>query len=103
MENFRTFTFSRKNFRFSSANISDDPFFSHRPQISNFPPSLPLSVHFPLFRENYYFPLLLKIPPLFSRNSHAFYVLFVYFVSPQLCMTMMHLCITQCTYWTPLI
>src|SRR6218665_701700 len=26
---------------------------------------------------------------------------YVYFVSPTL--TMMHLCITQCTYWTPLV
>src|SRR6218665_2191228 len=101
MENFRTFTFSRKNFRFSSANISDDPFFSHRPQISNFPPSLPLSVHFPLFRENYYFPLLLKIPPLFKKFTCFLLTFFVFCVPSTL--TMMHLCITQCTYWTPLI
>ena len=41
-------------------------FFSHRPQISNFPPIFPLSVHFPpLFPKNYYFPLLFKISPYF--------------------------------------
>src|SRR6218665_925109 len=36
VENFLNFTFSQKKFRFSSAKISDDLFFSHRPQISNF-------------------------------------------------------------------
>src|SRR6218665_1165161 len=45
-------------------------------------------------------PLLSQIPPpLFSENSPAFYILSVYF-PPTL--TMMHLCITHCTYWTPL-
>src|SRR6218665_1412747 len=39
--------------------------------------------------------------PLFSKNSPAFYILYAYFVSPTL--TMMHLCITKCTYWTPLL
>src|SRR6218665_2550530 len=39
-------------------------FFSHRPQISNYPPIFAVSVHFPLlFRENVSFPLLFKIPP----------------------------------------
>ena len=56
-ENFQNFTFSRKFFRFSSAKISDDLF-----QLSTtnfeFPPIFPVSVHFTLFRENYYFPLL---------------------------------------------
>src|SRR6218665_2218434 len=46
-----------------------------------------------------FFPLLLQISPLFYTNSPAFYILCVYF-PPTL--TMMHLCITQCTYWTPL-
>ena len=73
-------------------------FFSHQPQISNFSPILPLSVYFPLFRENdYYFPPTLKnVPPVFKKFT-CFYVLFVYLVSPLLwpwC--------TQCTYWTPL-
>ena len=57
----------------------------------------------PLFRENYYFPLLWQIPPLFYTNSRAFYIgptLRVFRFPPTL--TMMHLCITQCTYWTPL-
>ena len=31
-----------------------------------------------------------------------FYILYVFFVSPP-SLTMMHFCITQCTYWTPLI
>src|SRR6218665_3582228 len=77
-------------------------FFSHRPQIPNFPPIFSLFQHISfLFRENYYFPYFSKFPPLFYKNSLAFYILSVCFVSlPTL--TMMHLCITQCTYWTPL-
>src|SRR6218665_370098 len=39
---------------------------------------------------------------LFYTNSPAFYILYVYFVSDPT-FTMMHLCITQCTYWTPLL
>src|SRR6218665_302254 len=65
----------------------------------NFLPILPVLVHSPLIDENYYFPLLSQISPLFSENSPAFYILSVDF-PPTL--TMMHLCITQCTYWTPL-
>src|SRR6218665_73145 len=73
-------------------------FFSHRPQISNFPR---VSVHFPLFRENYHFPpYFYKVPPVLEKCT-CFYIFYVYFVSPTL--TMMHLCITQCTYWTPLV
>src|SRR6218665_3516216 len=45
--------------------------------------------------------LLSQISPLFSKNSPAFYIISVYFVPPTL--TMMHLCIIQCTYWTPLV
>src|SRR6218665_1654413 len=45
---FQKLYLSRKNFRFSSAKISDDLFFSHRPQILNFSPILPVLVHFPL-------------------------------------------------------
>ena len=60
-------------------------FFSHRPQISNFPPILPVSIHFPpLFRENYYSPLLLQIfLPVLDKFT-CFYILYVYFVSPLL-------------------
>jgi len=53
----------------------------------------------PLFCENYYFPLLLKISPLFSKNSPAFYILYVYLVSPLLWPWCIY---AQCTYWTPL-
>ena len=54
----------------------------------------------PLFRENYSSPYFNKFSPLFYTNSPTFYILYVYF-PPTL--TMMHLCITQCTYWTPLV
>src|SRR6218665_3934112 len=67
-KNVPNFTFSRKNSSFSSAEISDHLFFSHRPQISNFPPISPVSVHFPLFQENYYFPpTLTNSPPVLHK------------------------------------
>ena len=95
VEIFQNSSFFRKISRFSSAKISDEPFFSHRPQMSNFLTIFPAS-HFPLFRKNYYFLPTLTNFPLFSKNSPAFYMLYVYF-PPTL--TMMHLCITQCP-WT---
>src|SRR6218665_3554113 len=49
----------------------------------------------PLFRVNYSFPPnFTNSSPLFYANSPAFYILYVYF-PPTL--TVMHLCITQCT------
>ena len=80
---FYNFTFSRKISWLSSAKFSDDLFFSHRPQISNFPPIFAVSVHFPLFRENVSFPIYFsKFPPCF-RQIH---LLFTYFtcISPLL-------------------
>jgi len=83
VENFQTFTFSRKMFRFSSAKISDD-LFCHTPQISNCPPIFPVSVHFLLFRENYYFPTTLKnFPPVFEKFTCFLHTLCV-FRSPLL-------------------
>jgi len=75
VENFINFIFSRKISRFSPAIISDDLFLSHRPQILD-SPIFPVSVHFLLFRKNYYFPLLWKISPCF-RKIH---LLFTYFM-----------------------
>src|SRR6218665_504464 len=126
--------------------------FSHRPEISNFPPIFPVSVYFPpLSRKLLFPPYFDKCSPLFYTNSPAFYILYMYFVSPYFyhdafmhhpthvldapgygiyfdvtlfcslqhhnltrlqqtlhvfrfppTFTMMHLCITQCTYWTSL-
>src|SRR6218665_1650900 len=72
--------------------------FSHRPQISNFPLFQYIS---PLFRENYYFPPTLPNfrPPVFDKFTCFLHTLRVFRFPPTL--TMMHLCITQCTYWTP--
>jgi len=50
-------------------------FFSHQTQIYIFPSIFPVSVHFPLFRENYYFPTTLKNVP--SEKNH---LLFTYFM-----------------------
>src|SRR6218665_2294838 len=57
----------------------------------------------PLFCENYYFPLILdKFPPtpVLDKFTCFLHALRVFRFPPTL--TMMHLCITQCTYWTPL-
>jgi len=80
LENFWNVTFSRQNFLFSSASakISDDLFFSHQPQISNFPPCFACMTTFPLwFAKISYSPYFSKFPPLFSKNSTAFYILYV--------------------------
>ena len=54
----------------------------------------------PLFGEIYYFSQLFKIvPPDFVKFTYFLHTLHV-FHSPTL--TMMHLYITQCTYWAPL-
>src|SRR6218665_2593379 len=55
----------------------------------------------PLFRENYYFPPTFKnVLPVFEKFTCFLHILCVFRFPPTL--TMMHLCITQCTYWTPL-
>src|SRR6218665_2226502 len=73
--------FSRKIFRFSSVKISDHLFLiiNHKFRIS---------------------PYLLYFP-LFSVNLRVLYIHCV-FRFPLLNICVMHLCITQCTYWTPL-
>ena len=97
VENFPNFTktfaiFIRQNFWW--------PFlFSPQPQISSL---FSLFQYIsPLFRENYSFLPTFKIPPRF-RKIYVFFTYFVFFFSPS-CLTMMHLCITQCTYWSPLL
>src|SRR6218665_3585119 len=54
----------------------------------------------PLFRENYYSPPTFKNAPCFRKIHLFLHTLCVFRFPPTL--TMMHLCITQCTYWTPL-
>src|SRR6218665_2755767 len=56
---------------------------------------------FPLFRENYSFPpTFTNFPPVLDKFTCFLHALSVFRFPPTL--TMMHLCITQCTYWTPL-
>src|SRR6218665_2462288 len=75
-------------------------FFSHRPQILNFPPILPVLVHFPPDWQKLLFsPTFTNFPSVFGKFT-CFLHTFCVFSPPTL--TMMHLCITQCTYWTPL-
>jgi len=59
-------------------------FFSHRPQISKFPSYFLCFSTFPSYLAKIIIsPLYFeKFPPLFSKNSPSFYILYVYFVSP---------------------
>src|SRR6218665_3214901 len=76
-------------------------FFSHRPQISNFPPIFAVSIHFPPVSQKLFVPpTFTHFPPCF-RQIHLLFTYFTCIFPPTL--TMMHLCITQCTYWTPLV
>ena len=59
------------------------PFFSHPPQISNFPLFSCFSI-LPCFAKIIISSLLLKMSLLFSKNSPAFYILYMYFVFPLL-------------------
>src|SRR6218665_3296372 len=100
--NFLTFWKMSKIFPFPEKNSHFHPpkflttFFSHRPQISDFPPTFPVSVHFrPDFAKIYYFS---KCPTLFSKNSTAFYILYVYFSPPFL--SVVYLCRAHCAYCT---
>ena len=74
-------------------------FFSHRPQISDFPPILPVLVHFPSDSRKFLIspPTFHNFPPVFQKFNSFLHTLRLFF-PPTL--TMMHLCITQCTYWT---
>src|SRR6218665_339327 len=72
-------------------------FFSHKPQILKFP--LFFNTYPPYF-DKIILPPTFKNFSLFSANLRIFYILYVFFVPPTF--TMVHLCITQCTYWTPL-
>src|SRR6218665_1657914 len=61
----------------------------------------PISLHFPLFRPTLLFPpTFTNFLPVFGNGILHTLGLCV-FLSPTL--TMMHLCITQCMYWTPLV
>src|SRR6218665_2691086 len=76
-------------------------FFSHRPQISNFP-LFSLFQYIPLCFEKIIIspPTLTNFPPVLDKFTCFLHTLPVFRFPPTL--TMMHLCITQCTYWTPL-
>ena len=100
VENFQNFTFSEKFSDFHppkflmtfsliiARKFRISPLFSLFRYIS------------PCFAKIIISPYFEKSPPPFSKNSPAFLHTLCVFFSPTL--TMMHLCITQCTYWTPL-
>jgi len=77
------------------------PFFSNRPQISNFPPYLASFSTFPppCLAKIIIFPYCEKFPPVFKKFTCFLRIFRVFRFPPTL--TMMYLCITQCTYWKP--
>jgi len=91
--------FPTKLLRFSSAKISDDFFVVIDWKCWIFTYFRCFST-FPLFREIIISLYLFKFP-LWFRKIYVFFTYFMYFLFPP-SLTMMHLCITQCTYWTPL-
>jgi len=80
------------------SRISDDRFFVIHHKFGILPLFLCFN-SFPLFRDFFFSPTFANWPPWFRKV----YVFFTYFtcISFPSTFTMMHLCITQCTYWTP--
>src|SRR6218665_2041041 len=63
------------------------------------PPILPVLEHFPSDSRKFLIsPCFQNFPSVFKKFNSSLHTLRV--IPPTL--TMMHLCITQCTYWTPL-
>ena len=75
------------------------PIFDHKFRFS--PYFCCFSTFPPCFAKIIISPVLWQIFPPVLHKFTCFYILYGYFVSPPT-FTMMHLCITQCTYWTPL-
>jgi len=105
-ESFHNFSFSRKIswFSFSSAEISDDHFLviDHKFRIS--PYFLCFNTFPPCLAKTIISPLLLQISPtsVLDKFTWFLHTLRVFRFPPTCTFTMMHLCITRCTHWTPL-
>ena len=92
--------FPRQISLFSSAEISDDLFLviDHKFRIS---PLFSLFQYIsPSFAKMIISSLLWQILPVLDKFTCFLHTLRVFCFPPTL--TMIHLCITQCTYWTPL-
>src|SRR6218665_2466783 len=101
-ENFHNFTFSRKISSFSFAEISDDLFLviDHKFRIS--PLFSPIQyISSSVSRKLLLPPYFDKFPPPVLDKLTCFFTYFTCISFPPT-LTMTHLCITQCTYWTPL-
>ena len=96
----KSYLFPTKFPIFICQNFWRRPFFSHQPQISNFPPISPVWLHFPPDSQKFLIPPTFQNFPLCFRKIQQLFTYFTCISPPTL--TMMHLCITQCTYWTPL-
>ena len=100
-KNSQNFTFTWEISWFSSAKISDDLFLviDHKFRFS--PYFRCFSTFPPCFAKINISSLLWKMfPPLLHKFTCFLHTLRVFRFPPTF--TMMHLCITQCTYWTPL-
>ena len=94
-ENFHNFTFSWKISWFSSAEISNDFFFSHRPQILNFLPYFRCFSTFPPVSRKLLFPHLLW--QIFLPCFTQIHLLFTYFT----CISFPPLLWPWCIYASP--
>src|SRR6218665_1589852 len=97
-ENFPNFTFSKTFSDFHPPKFLTT-FFQSLITHFEIPPISLFQFIFPYFGKCLFPPTFAKFSPDFVKLS-CFLHTFVYFVSPYF--YMMHLCITQCTYWTPL-
>src|SRR6218665_547168 len=103
VENFQNFTFSRNIFRFSYAKISNDLFLiiDHKFRISLiFALFQYISLCFAKIIIS--LPTLKKFPPVFENFTCLSHTLCV-FRFTQYAHWVMHLCITHCANWTPLV
>ena len=76
-------------------------FFSHSPQILNFSPISLFQFISLEFRKFFFSAYFSTISPWFRKINVFLHTLRVFCFPPTF--TMMHLCITQYTYWTPLL
>src|SRR6218665_494340 len=76
-------------------------FFKKSTTNGEFPPIFPIFSTYPSVSRKLLFPpYFQKFPPVLEKFTCFLHTLCVFRLPPTL--TMMHSCITQCTYWTPL-
>jgi len=99
-EKFPQLTFSQQNIWCLSIKISDDLLLVSLFQICYFPYFRKIDT-FPPIWDKALFPIyFFKFPPIFIKVA-CFCLIYVFLTTSPI-LTVMHLCIMQYTYWTPL-